>query len=136
MLMMGGRAALRCSASALERLLTHEHDAQAQECESLARVVRELTKSRAKLVGGRSVLAERVAALQHEYLRVVRIADLSRAASKDNMEKASRAGRLAKQVRHPGLRAAPGSGFPVNKAAQPLCACGGLASLCARKLCP
>ena len=62
-------------------------------------MVRELTESRAKLVGGRSVLAERVAALQHEYLRVVRIADLSRAASKDNMEKASRAGRLAKQVR-------------------------------------
>ena len=64
-------------------------------------MVRELTESRAKLVGGRSVLAERVAALQHEYLRVVRIADLSRAASKDNLEKASRAGRLAKQVCRP-----------------------------------
>jgi hypothetical protein len=42
-----------------------------------------------------------VAALQHEFLRVVRIADLSRAASKDNLEKASRAGRLAKQARPP-----------------------------------
>ena len=82
-------------------------DAQAQECESLARVVRELTESRAKLVGGRSVLAERVAALQHEYLRVVRIADLSRAASKDNMEKASRAGRLAKQVSSPRVALLP-----------------------------
>ncbi len=79
--------------------------AQAQECESLARVVRELTESRAKLVGGRAALAERVAALQHEFLRVVRIADLSRAASKDNLEKASRAGRLAKQARRPAASA-------------------------------
>jgi len=78
---------------------------QAQECESLARVVRELTESRAKLVGGRAALAERVAALQHEFLRVVRIADLSRAASKDNLEKASRAGRLAKQARRPAASA-------------------------------
>jgi len=46
-----------------------------------------------------------VAALQHEFLRVVRIADLSRAASKDNLEKASRAGRLAKQARRPAASA-------------------------------
>jgi hypothetical protein len=37
---------------------------QAQECENLMRVVRELTASRSKLVAGKSIMAERFAELQ------------------------------------------------------------------------
>lgn len=43
---------------------------QAQECENLMRVVRELTESRSKLVAGKSIMAERFAELQAEYLKV------------------------------------------------------------------
>lgn len=63
------------------------------------RVVRELTASRSKLVAGKSVMAERFAELQQEYIKVLRIAELSRAASRSNLAKADRATNLAKQVR-------------------------------------
>ena len=72
---------------------------QAQECENLMRVVRELTASRSKLVAGKSVMAERFAELQAEYIKVLRIAELSRAASRSNLAKADKATNLAKQVR-------------------------------------
>lgn len=49
----------------------------------------ELTQGRSKLVAGRAVQAERLADLQREYERVLRIADLSRALSKENMAKAA-----------------------------------------------
>ena len=42
---------------------------QAQECDNLMRVVRELTESRSKLVAGKSVMAEKFAELQAEYLK-------------------------------------------------------------------
>ena len=71
---------------------------QAQECENLMRVVRELTASRSKLVAGKSVMAERFAELQAEYIKVLRIAELSRAASRSNLAKADKATNLAKQV--------------------------------------
>ncbi|CAL5229415.1 g12736 [Coccomyxa viridis] len=71
---------------------------KAQECENLMRVVRELTASRSKLVAGKSVMAERFAELQQEYIKVLRIAELSRAASRSNLAKADRATNLAKQV--------------------------------------
>lgn len=72
--------------------------AQAQECENLMRVVKELTASRSKLVAGKSVMAERFAELQQEYIKVLRIAELSRAASRSNLAKADKATNLAKQV--------------------------------------
>ena len=62
------------------------------------RVVRELTASRSKLVAGKSVMAERFAELQQEYIKVLRIAELSRAASRSNLAKADKATNLAKQV--------------------------------------
>ena len=62
------------------------------------RVVRELTASRSKLVAGKSVMAERFAELQAEYIKVLRIAELSRAASRSNLAKADKATNLAKQV--------------------------------------
>ena len=71
---------------------------QAQECENLMRVVRELTASRSKLVAGKSIMAERFAELQQEYIKVLRIAELSRAASRSNLAKADKATNLAKQV--------------------------------------
>ena len=64
------------------------------------RVVRELTASRSKLVAGKSIMAERFAELQQEYIKVLRIAELSRAASRSNLAKADRATNLAKQARH------------------------------------
>ncbi len=42
---------------------------QGQECENLMRVVRELTESRSKLVAGKSIMAEKFAELQAEYLK-------------------------------------------------------------------
>ena len=62
------------------------------------RVVRELTESRSKLVAGKCVMAEKFAELQQEYMKVLRIADLSRTASRNNLAKADRATNLAKQV--------------------------------------
>lgn len=62
------------------------------------RVVRELTESRSKLVAGKSIMAEKFAELQQEYIKVLRIAELSRAASRNNLAKADRATNLAKQV--------------------------------------
>ena len=45
---------------------------------NLQQVVRELSESRAKAVGGRASLVERYQELQREYHRCVRVADLSR----------------------------------------------------------
>ncbi|KAL4425862.1 hypothetical protein ABPG75_009878 [Micractinium tetrahymenae] len=60
------------------------------ECENLMRVVRELADSRSKAVSQRASLAERYNDLQQEYHRMLRIADLSRTVSKENMAKTSR----------------------------------------------
>ena len=71
---------------------------QSREVENLTQVVSELTRGRSKLVTGRAVQAERLARLQHEYERVLRIADLSRTVSKENMSKAACAQRQLRQV--------------------------------------
>ena len=63
------------------------------------RVVRELTENRSKLAYARTNLAERLAELQHEYMRLMRVADLSRVVSKENVAKAAKATRSLKQVR-------------------------------------
>lgn len=63
------------------------------------RVVRELTENRSKLACARTNLAERLAELQHEYMRLMRVADLSRVVSKENVAKAAKATRSLKQVR-------------------------------------
>lgn len=60
------------------------------ECENLMRVVRELTESRKKAVLQRASLTERYAELQSEYARSLRIADLSRTVSKENLARTSR----------------------------------------------
>lgn len=71
---------------------------QTQECESLMRVVRELTENRSKLVCARTNLAEKLAEMQHEYMRSVRIADLSRVVSKENVAKTAKVVKTLKQV--------------------------------------
>lgn len=60
------------------------------ECENLQRVVREMSESRAKAVSQRALLAEKYAELQQEFHRMLRIADLSRTVSKENMANTSR----------------------------------------------
>ena len=62
------------------------------------RVVRELTENRSKLACARTNLAERLAELQHEYMRLMRVADLSRVVSKENVAKAAKATKGLKQV--------------------------------------
>lgn len=71
---------------------------QAQECESLVEVVRELTKSRNKLMSTKSIQGERIADLQHDFMRVSHIADLSRALSRENIAKAAHLGHCLNQV--------------------------------------
>ena len=61
-------------------------------------VVRELTENRSKLACARTNLAERLAELQHEYMRLMRVADLSRVVSKENVAKAAKATRSLSQV--------------------------------------
>lgn len=63
------------------------------------RVVRELTENRSKLVCARTNLAEKLAEMQHEYMRSVRIADLSRIVSKENVAKTAKVVKTLKQVR-------------------------------------
>lgn len=72
---------------------------QTQECESLMRVVRELTENRSKLVCARTNLAEKLAEMQHEYMRLMRVADLSRIVSKENVAKTAKVMKTVKQVR-------------------------------------
>lgn len=62
-------------------------------------IVRELTENRSKLACARTNLAERLAELQHEYMRLMRVADLSRVVSKENVAKAAKVTRSLKQVR-------------------------------------
>lgn len=59
-----------------------------QEVENLREVVQQLTKSRSSALGARAALAERFCDLRREHDRVARIADLSREASKENVERA------------------------------------------------
>ena len=61
--------------------------------------MRELTESRNKLASFRAIQAERMADLQHEYMRVMRVADLSRAVSKENLGKTAQATQRLNQVR-------------------------------------
>lgn len=75
---------------------------QTQECESLMRVVRELTENRSKLVCARTNLAEKLAEMQHEYMRLMRVADLSRIVSKENVAKTAKVMKALKQVRGVG----------------------------------
>ena len=72
---------------------------QTQECEGLVEVVRELTKSRNKLTSMKSIQGERYADLQHDFVRVSRIADLSRALSRENISKAAHLSQCLNQVR-------------------------------------
>ena len=72
---------------------------QQSECENLSRVVRELAESRAQLVACRAVQSERIEELQAECMRIMRIADLSRTVSKENITKATQAKKHARQVR-------------------------------------
>lgn len=77
---------------------------QTQECEGLVNVVKELTSSRNKLTNMKSIQGERFADLQHDFMRVSRIADLSRALSRENLAKAAHLGQLLNQVQAPALR--------------------------------
>lgn len=72
---------------------------QTEECEGLLTVLRELTQSRNSLMNLKSVQGERLADLQNDFLRVTRIADLSRALSRENMAKAAHLSNCLNQVR-------------------------------------
>ena len=63
------------------------------------RIVRELTENRSKLVCARTNLAEKLAEVQHEYMRLMRVADLSRIVSKENVAKTAKVMKTMKQVR-------------------------------------
>lgn len=63
------------------------------------RIVRELTENRSKLACARTNLAERLAEVQHEYMRLMRVADLSRVVSKENVAKTAKVTRSLEQVR-------------------------------------
>lgn len=102
---------------ALERLKAevHERDKQSvaaasalacktQECESLMGVVRELTENRSKLVCARTNLAEKLAEMQHEYMRLMRVTDLSRIVSKENVAKTAKVMKTLKQVEDESAR--------------------------------
>ncbi|KAL3156045.1 hypothetical protein ABBQ32_013033 [Trebouxia sp. C0010 RCD-2024] len=102
---------------ALERLTTEvaERDKQSvaaasalacktQECASLMGVVRELTENRSKLVCARTNLAEKLAEMQHEYMRLMRVADLSRVVSKENVAKTAKVMKTLKQVEDESAR--------------------------------
>ena len=73
-------------------------DMQQQECSNLMEVVRELTDSRSRLVCAKTNLAEQLAELRHDYMRVARVADLSRTVSKENVAKAAKAQKSLRQV--------------------------------------
>ena len=62
-----------------------------QEVENLTAVVQQLTKSRSSALSARAILAEKFCDLRREHDRVARIADLSREASKENVERAQTA---------------------------------------------
>lgn len=61
-------------------------------------VVRELTENRSKLVCARTNLAEKLAEMQHEYMRLMRVADLSRVVSKENVAKTAKVMKTLKQA--------------------------------------
>ena len=74
------------------------HMLQTQECDNLMRVVRELADSRAKVVSAKASLQEKYIELQTEYHRSIRIAELSRTVSKENLAKTSRTQKALRQV--------------------------------------
>ena len=92
-------AQLLASANDVGGRCLHLVASQTQECESLMRIVRELTENRSKLACARSNLAERLAEVQHEYMRLMRVADLSRVVSKENVAKTAKVTRSLQQVR-------------------------------------
>lgn len=51
----------------------------------------------------RTNLAEKLAEMQHEYMRSMRIADLSRVVSKENVAKTAKVVKTLKQVRGGGI---------------------------------
>jgi hypothetical protein len=57
-----------------------------QEAENLQNIVRELSESRAAALTARATLAEQYVDLSRAHERVTRVADLSRAVSKENLE--------------------------------------------------
>lgn len=61
-------------------------------------VVRELTENRSKLVCARTNLAEKLAEMQHEYMRLMRVTDLSRIVSKENVAKTAKVMKTLKQA--------------------------------------
>lgn len=69
-----------------------------QECENLMRLVRELADSRAKAVSAKCSLQEKYAELQTEFHRTLRIAELSRTVSKENLAKTSRTQKALRQT--------------------------------------
>ena len=90
-------------------------DMQQQECSNLMEVVRELTDSRSRLVCAKTNLAEQLAELRHDYMRVARVADLSRTVSKENVAKAAKAQKSLRQV----ISHARGQGLPMGSV--PVC---------------
>ena len=67
--------------AAIEALRKKEH-----EVENLKDVVRHLSESRSAALTARTMLAEQYCDLQRAHARVSRVADLSRAVSKENLE--------------------------------------------------
>ncbi|KAK9840871.1 hypothetical protein WJX84_006254 [Apatococcus fuscideae] len=98
---------LREELAAKERERRHTAEAlqrKQSECENLSRVVRELAESRAQLVACRAVQSERIEELQAECMRIMRIADLSRTVSKENITKATQAKKHARQAEDEALQ--------------------------------
>ncbi|KAK9861751.1 hypothetical protein WJX84_007628 [Apatococcus fuscideae] len=98
---------LREELAAKERERRHTAEAlqrKQSECENLSRVVRELAESRAQLVACRAVQSERIEELQAECMRIMRIADLSRTVSKENITKATQAKKHARQAEEEALQ--------------------------------
>ena len=71
---------------------------QARECEDLLKIIRELTESRNRLASIKAIQSERLADQQQDYMRVARVADLSRSLSKENIAKAAQATQRLNQV--------------------------------------
>lgn len=82
-------AARKATAASLAR--------KAKECDNVTRVVKELAEGRSKTVAARAAMQDKYGELQCEYARTLRVADLSRAASKENVARTGRALRTMRQ---------------------------------------
>ena len=71
---------------------------QGKECEDLLALVRELTESRSQLTAFKAIQGERFEDLQQECLRLVRVAELCRAVSKENLVKFTETTKKLNQV--------------------------------------